>query len=121
ALPGHGHEAALRLDGGHEAALLERPELARARARALREDEEAGPRAQGGRRAREGARRLQAVAAVDGHEAGAPQRVPEEWPGEDLLLDDGLEVGAQRVEQDRRVEMAHVVRDHDRIARVSHV
>ena len=100
---------------------LKVPELARARARPLGEDEEAGARAQRLGGPRERLAGLDAIAAVDGDEPGPAQHGPEKWPREDLLLDHGLEVGAERLEEHGRVEMAHVVRDEDGVPGVPEV
>src|SRR5437899_1061163 len=116
-----GHDAAPRLDADHETALLEGPELTRARARAFREHEEAGARTQRLGGTRERLTRLDAVATVDGDEPGPAQHGSEKWPGEDLLLDHRPEVGPQGLEQHGPVEMAHVIRDDDGVARVAQV
>src|SRR4029079_19266840 len=87
----------------------------------LREDEEAVPVAQGLRRALEGPARLRPVRPVDGDEPGHAQYVPEEGNVEDLLLRHGLEIEAEALEEDGRVEVAHVVRHHHGVAGVAEV
>ena len=76
AADGHRHDGHLRLDRHEEAALLERQQLARAAARALREDQERVAGAQRCGALLERLERPAPVPAIDGHEAADVEHRP---------------------------------------------
>src|SRR6185503_6293689 len=112
ALERDGDDAAARVHAHHEAAFLEGAERARPAPRALGEYDEAGAALQGVHGAGDGARGLDAVRAIHLDEPREAEHAAEEGDVEDLLLGHGPEVDSQGLEEDGRVEVAHVV-GHD--------